>query len=525
MKRRSALSGSVIVIGSLIASQVLRLGRSVVIAWIVSPSDFGIAACFMLVVTMLQLFTDLGFERLIIQADDGEDESLLRTVQTLLLARGLLTALLILALADLLAGPVFQVPETAWGFRCIALVPILQGLKHRDIQIHMRHLHVTPRVICELTPAVVTMLIAWPIATWLGDWRSFLVLTLLATCLETVMTHLIATRPFRFGWDPEQARRCWTFGWPLMTSGVITMFTKQLNRMVIPAFFGVAAMGQFTIAQNVADIPSRGIFKINSSVLMPLLSRSRPRPEEFLRNLRRVIQAGALFSSALAAVFLIAGAPLLGLIYGSKFAEAQIVLPMLGLAVVFLVFQAPLGSAAIAMGDTRSVLLINAFRGIRLIVTGAVLLGGLSWHGIAIGIALSEFVAVLISIWILVRRHDLAPSIFLTPGAMLLAIIATDLLVGQWALPDQTLPSLNRVLAITPPTLVALAIGPGLILGVAPELRSKLVELLRRRSKPSPTSPIAPSDSAGLSTKTPQPVEPMGVRAPAANPSVPAGEP
>ena len=70
--------------------QGLSFVRNIIVARLISPQDFGIAATFAITMSLLEMISDLAADRLIIQAKDGEDPQLQATAQLWQFTRGLM---------------------------------------------------------------------------------------------------------------------------------------------------------------------------------------------------------------------------------------------------------------------------------------------------------------------------------------------------------------------------------------------------------------------------------------------------
>ena len=105
---------------NLVASQIFVQGcsfvRNVIIARLVSPSDFGIASMFAISLSLLEMISNLAAEKLIIQATEGDAESFQATIQCLQFIRGSLIALVLFSIAGPLAH-LFGVEDVKWAFQ------------------------------------------------------------------------------------------------------------------------------------------------------------------------------------------------------------------------------------------------------------------------------------------------------------------------------------------------------------------------------------------------------------------------
>src|SRR5262245_40383824 len=106
------------------ANQALVQGcsflRNVIIARLVSPEDFGIAATFAITYYLLDMASNIGVATHVIQAENGEDPRFQNTAQLLCFTRGLINGLIIFALAVPLSS-LFGIPQAKWAFGVLAL--------------------------------------------------------------------------------------------------------------------------------------------------------------------------------------------------------------------------------------------------------------------------------------------------------------------------------------------------------------------------------------------------------------------
>src|SRR3954470_15607260 len=72
------------------AGQALRLISSPVLAWLLTPDDFGTVALVMVFVYGLMWFTDVGIEQAVIQNPRGDEEAFLNTAWTIHAIRGVI---------------------------------------------------------------------------------------------------------------------------------------------------------------------------------------------------------------------------------------------------------------------------------------------------------------------------------------------------------------------------------------------------------------------------------------------------
>ena len=84
---RVARQGALLFSGFALA-QAMSFARNAIVAHWLSKGDFGIAAAILLLLQLLETLSDLGADRLIVQARDGEEPRLIATAHATLVLRG-----------------------------------------------------------------------------------------------------------------------------------------------------------------------------------------------------------------------------------------------------------------------------------------------------------------------------------------------------------------------------------------------------------------------------------------------------
>ena len=130
---RRAQKGRALAWGVPMLAEAAALGRSVAFAWAIGPDELGRAMMLALTVRLVEMASDLGADRLMLQARDGNSAALQAELQGAFILRGLLGALVLLAAAPMLAA-LFADGPAASSYALLALVPLLRGFTHLDFR-------------------------------------------------------------------------------------------------------------------------------------------------------------------------------------------------------------------------------------------------------------------------------------------------------------------------------------------------------------------------------------------------------
>ncbi len=348
-------------LGGNLALTLLKFGRNVLVARLLSVEDFGVASTFAIIFGFIEMVGFLGLDRLLIQAHDGRDERFQATLQAIQVLRGALVALLLFAAAGPLAA-LMDVPEVAWGFRVMALIPLAQGFMHLDMARAQREMRFGPFVKANLWAEALGLALVWPLFLVFGDYRIALFALLAQQLLTVVFSHLLAERSWRLAFDRAIALRALRFAWPLLLNALLMFAILQGDRIIVANRLGAAELGVFSLAFMLTFMPAAVLTQTVSRLLLPKLARLQDDPAAFARLARVVMEAGLAVGLALAVGFCLFGADLVLIVFGHKYDGALAILPWLAVMQAVRAARTGVSLVALARGETMSPMVANAPR-------------------------------------------------------------------------------------------------------------------------------------------------------------------
>lgn len=455
IRRASNASGTMA--ASMLVVTVCRFVRNVVLARLLLPEDFGVGATFTLTLTFLELLTELGPAKQLVQAKQGSQASWQGVAHSIIALRGLLIGALIFGCAPLIADGL-GLPSATGAFRFLALAPLLKGFEHLDYCRFQRDLRLGRLALVEATPVFVSLLVAPLAALWLGDYRAFLVVTLVSVIGRVILSHVVATRPYALRFDRSPLRRFISFGWPLIGNGLILFFVLHGERVLVASCFDLATLGAYSVALTIGFMPAMTLARLHGSVALPVFSRLREDKEAFRGAVASSSQLACLAAGLMAIVFLTAGSWLVGVLYGEKYLISQQVIPWIGLMCAARLVRCTPSTMAIALGDTRIPLYANLARLAGFGAAAWLLYSGadVAWAAIC-GFA-GEAAAYLASLALLKTRHGAPVDESLRCAVGVAVVVGAVAALARYAEP--TIHSRSPMLAVLSAlAFVALAIG------------------------------------------------------------------
>lgn len=469
--RKKTLQGGALLFASKGITQICVFARNVIIARAIGVENFGIAAMFSMTVAILDMLGSLSVGQMLIQAKDGEDERLQATAQAITALRGAFSGLLLLVCAAPLAR-LFDVPHAVDAFRWLAFIPVLRGLVHLDQQRKQRDLDYGSAVVLDVIRELLPLLLAWPFALWLEDYRAMLWLLVAQSGLHTLFSHILAGRKYLWHWNRSLAARFMHFGWPLVLNNLLLFFIYQGDRLLIgsagtlfgSSFYKLHDLGIYSVALSLTLVPTMALGTISTSLMLPLFSAAQSTPDELQKRYMRFSQIIALLSGFFTLPFVVSGGWLVAIIYGSDYAAAGAFIGWLAVAQAIRMARYAPTSVAMACADTTNALYSNIIRCLAFVATTAVIAHDGSLHWIAIAGCFGEFAAWLFCLWQLSRRHRVPVRLGLSANIPVLIFVGGSALLSLFVA-DHPMATLSLLGA-----LVVLFLG--LMLSLHPFLRS-----------------------------------------------------
>ena len=193
-------------------SAILGLIRNMIVARLLTVEHFGIASTFAISMSIVEMLTSLGMHQLIIQDSKGDDPRLQSGLQGFHLLRGAFSSTLLF----LLAGPIAQFMGTGdivWAYQMLAFIPVLNGMVHFDIYRLQRQLNYIPAILCSTVPALLSVVLIWPLYMIFKDYRVMLGIILAQALASIIISHLFAQRRYHVTLAKDIITHALRFGW------------------------------------------------------------------------------------------------------------------------------------------------------------------------------------------------------------------------------------------------------------------------------------------------------------------------
>ena len=367
------LKSSIVIGGASIISLSITMLRTKAIAMILGPAGFGLMGLYMAVADLARSVAEMGINssgvRQIAEAvGTGDAMKVARTVTILrrtALILGLIGACLLLGFATQISGVTFGSAHYAPAIRLLSLAVFFrlvadgQGALIQGV----RRLGDLARI--SILSAIFGTLAAVPLVYWLRE--EGVALSLVAAAVTAALTSWHYSRKVRIErprWAPGQARdevhALIRMGLAFMSSGLLTMGTAYVVRLIVIRYEGISAAGLYQTAWTIGGLYIGLLLQSMGADFYPRLVALVSDHEQCNRIVNEQTQIGILVAvpGVLATICL---APVvIVIIYSRDFLGAVEILRWTCLGMALRIVSWPIGFIVVAKGR-QSIFFLTEF--------------------------------------------------------------------------------------------------------------------------------------------------------------------
>lgn len=298
-----------------------------VLARLLSPEEYGLIGIVTIFTTILLGIVDSGFSNALIRKIKVEEEDYCTLFIVNMTMSVLMYAILFLGAPAI--AYFFGQPQLVSLCRVTGLILIFQALSIVQYTILSRNIDFKTKTKASIISAVASGVLGIAMAFFgFGVW------SLVAQQLSRQLIYSVCLWIFNCWWPKfkfSTASFCymWGFGWKLIVSGLLDRIWNQLYQAVVGKYYSAASLGQYTRADQFANLFSSNLTSIVQRVSYPVLSQIQDEKERMVAVYRRVIKL-TMFVTAILMIYLAAvSEPLLYCLIGPQWHEAATYLPLI----------------------------------------------------------------------------------------------------------------------------------------------------------------------------------------------------
>jgi O-antigen/teichoic acid export membrane protein len=231
---------------STVTVKLLQIITGIILAKLLSPSIFGLAATSLSILYFTQGVFNVGFDSALIQKD-GNIEDYLNTAWTLEIFKGLIVTALLLIISPLF-GILFESKQITELLFATSFIFALGGLKNIGIVYFRKNLDFYKQFLFELLPAIFNMLVSISVATkYKSPWAIILGI-IVSRAVMVIMSYLLHPYRPKFEYRRDLASQLFGFGKWIMGGSILSLLRIHGVNLLIGKLYGMVNLGLFNRA-------------------------------------------------------------------------------------------------------------------------------------------------------------------------------------------------------------------------------------------------------------------------------------
>lgn len=273
-------------------NQVVSLGFGfiigVILARLLSPSDYGLLAMIGVFNAIAMAFVNSGFSNALVRKPDlTEDDN------TTAFSFNIVVAVVMVGVIWLIAPFVakfYNKPILCSLLRVEGFLLILSSFKIVQNTQLSRALNFKAKMIINVTSQVIAGVVAiFAAYQGFGVW-SLIIQHFVSSITSLVLLWIISPWRPRGKWNKLSFKYLWGYGSKLLASGLLDTIYTNIYPIVIGKFYSAADLGQYTRANGYAAMPSQGLTGVLQQVTFPVLSQIQEDDSRLASSYRRMLR-------------------------------------------------------------------------------------------------------------------------------------------------------------------------------------------------------------------------------------------
>ncbi len=313
--------------------------RTIVLARILSPSQFGIFGIASLIITLLEILFETGVNVVLIQKKEKID-SYLDTAWAVSIARGAIISFILILIAPFVAN-FFGVPESQRLIYLVSIVSLIRGFINPSIVRFQKELRFQMEFWFKFFVFAFDSLVAITVSFFLLSSEGIVWGLIAGALLEVIISFLFVKPRPKLNLEINKLREIISKGKWVNLSGIFQFLFRQGDDAVVGRILGESNLGIYQVAYKISSMPISEVTDVVNKVVFPVyvkIAGDRIRLKKaFLKTTLFVV-----FGAFVIGVFLfIFGEPIVRFLLGEPWLEAVSLIKIL---IIYGIVQALINS-------------------------------------------------------------------------------------------------------------------------------------------------------------------------------------
>lgn len=299
----------------------------VVMARLLSPSDYGITALPAVFIAIALVFIESGFNSAMVRKPTLNEEDL-STAFYYSISVGLICYLALFGGAPWIAE-FYETPVLTPLIRVTALCFLWMPLATPQTILLNRALNFKTPTRISITTKIIGALVGILFAyKGFGVW-SLVIMHVVSSFLYFIQIWIAVRWVPHTGWSKKSFNYLWGYGNKILISAIIDNVYQNITPIIIGKFYNTKLLGIYNRAKTYADLPSKQGTSVLQQVTFPVLSKIQDDTEILARNYRRMLKASAFVIFPIMTLLAALAKPFIILLVTEKWIDSVLLLQLM----------------------------------------------------------------------------------------------------------------------------------------------------------------------------------------------------
>jgi len=349
--REKIVKGGFWVFSLRIVTHVFGLARTIVLARLLSPGDFGLFGIALLSLAVLDTFLQTGFRQALIQKKE-KTKPYLNTAWTVGIIRALVITIILFFVAPL-AASFFKAPAAELILKVIGAAVVIQSLTNIAVIYFEKELQFHKYFTYQFLGTVADVVVAIATAFLLRSVWALVFGCLAGNLVRCIVSYLIDPYRPKFQLEKTQAKELFGFGKWVLGGSILIFLITQGDDILIGKMLGIVVLGFYRMAYRISNMPTTEITHVISQVAFPAYSKLQDNIPKLREAYLKVLQITAFLSFPVGGLIFVLAPDFTKIFLGEKWTPIIPAMQVLALAGLIRSIAATTGFIFYAVGKPK----------------------------------------------------------------------------------------------------------------------------------------------------------------------------
>ncbi len=316
--------------------------RTLVIARILSPSQFGVFGIAVLMLSLIETLTETGINVVLVQKKEKIDEYI-STAWIISIGRGLIIFLAIFISAGFVSS-FFKSEEAKNLLVLISFVPLIRGFINPSVAKFQKELNFKKEFFYRISVVIVETLISLVLVIATKDPISLVWALVVGAIFEVIISFVIVKPRPKLTFDKNIFKDIISHSKWITSSGIFSYLFANGDNIVVGRVLGTSSLGIYDMAYTIALLPTTELAEVVAKVTFPVYVQFAEDKKRLRRAYMKTTVTIAAATLPLVLLFIFFPTELIRIFLGEKWIEAAGVLQIMSVFAFIAAVFSPSGA-------------------------------------------------------------------------------------------------------------------------------------------------------------------------------------